>query len=171
VGNAVSSFLAARLRTIATLKCLGAPERLVFTTYFIQLAALTALGVGIGLAIGAALPFVASRRSPTSCRCGRGWRSMPAPWRPPPGFGLLVSLLFALVPLMRARSVSAATLMRGAVVQQGGRLAWRDALAIAAVAMSLAAFTIFTADSRRSPPTSFWARSAPSSPFLSWRGC
>src|SRR6266404_7016148 len=45
VGNAISSFLAARLRTIATLKCLGAPERLVFTTYFLQLAALAVLGV------------------------------------------------------------------------------------------------------------------------------
>ena len=38
VGNAISSFLAGRLRTIATLKCLGAPERLVFSTYFLQLA-------------------------------------------------------------------------------------------------------------------------------------
>jgi putative ABC transport system permease protein len=40
VGNAISSFLAGRLRTIATLKCLGAPERLVFSTYLIQLSAL-----------------------------------------------------------------------------------------------------------------------------------
>ena len=49
VGNAISSFLATRLRTIATLKCLGAPERLVFTTYFLQIAIVTALGVAIGL--------------------------------------------------------------------------------------------------------------------------
>jgi putative ABC transport system permease protein len=63
-------------------------------------------------------------------------------------FGLLVSLLFALMPLMRARRVPAATLMRGAVVATGGRLPWRDALLIGTVAMALAAFTIFTADSR-----------------------
>ena len=44
VGNAISSFLAGRLRTIATLKCLGAPERLVLSTYFLQLAALALLG-------------------------------------------------------------------------------------------------------------------------------
>ena len=48
VGNAISSFLAGRLRTIATLKCLGAPERLVFSTYLIQLAALALVGVVIG---------------------------------------------------------------------------------------------------------------------------
>ena len=52
------------------------------------------------------------------------------------------------MPLLRARRVSAATLMRGAVVQ-GGSLVWRDALLIGAVALALAAFTIFTADSRR----------------------
>ena len=49
---------------------------------------------------------------------------------------------------MRARRVPAATLMRGAVVAASGRLPWRDALLIGAVALALAAFTIFTADSR-----------------------
>src|SRR4029077_8062327 len=38
--------------------------------------------------------------------------------------------------------------MRGAVVAASGRLPWRDALLIGAVAVALAAFTIFTADSR-----------------------
>ncbi len=149
VGNAVSSFLAARLRTIATLKCMGAPERLVFATYFIQLAALTALGVGIGLVIGAVLPFVAQSLIADVLPVRARVALYAGPLATAAGFGLLVSLLFALVPLMRARSVSAATLMRGAVVHQGGRLAWRDALVIAAAAMALAAFTIFTADSRR----------------------
>ncbi|MFZ5782812.1 MAG: ABC transporter permease, partial [Pseudomonadota bacterium] len=59
VGNAVASFLAGRLRTIATLKCLGAPERLIFSTYLLQLGALALVGVAIGLAVGAALPFAA----------------------------------------------------------------------------------------------------------------
>lgn len=148
VGNAVSSFLAARLRTIATLKCLGAPERLVFTTYFIQLAALSALGVGIGLVIGAALPFLAQSVIADVLPVRARVALYAAPLATAAGFGLLVSLLFALVPLMRARGVPAATLMRGAVVEQG-RLAWRDALVIGAAALALAAFTIFTADSRR----------------------
>ena len=148
VGNAISSFLAGRLHTIATLKCLGAPERLVFTTYFLQLAALALLGVAIGVAIGAALPFLAEALIadllPVRARISLYAR----PLVTAAIFGLLVSLLFALVPLMRARRVPAATLMRGAVVGQG-RLAWRDALAIGAVAVTLAAFTIFTSDSRR----------------------
>lgn len=148
VGNAVSSFLAARLRTIATLKCLGAPERLVFSTYFIQLAALALLGIGIGLAIGAALPFVAQSVIADVLPVRARVALYAGPLATAAGFGLLVSLLFALMPLMRARGVPAATLMRGAVVEQG-RIAWRDALLVAAVALALAAFTIFTAESRR----------------------
>ncbi len=148
VGNAVSSFLAARLRTIATLKCLGAPERLVFATYFIQLAALALLGVGVGLAIGAALPFIAQSAIADILPVRARVALYVGPLTTAAGFGLLVSLLFALLPLMRARGVPAATLMRGAVVEQG-RLAWRDALLVAAVALALAAFTVFTAESRR----------------------
>ncbi|MDP2330584.1 MAG: FtsX-like permease family protein [Reyranella sp.] len=148
VGNAISSFLAGRLHTIATLKCLGAPERLVFTTYFLQLAALALLGVVIGVAVGAALPFVAQAMIADLLPVRARIALYAAPLATAAAFGLLVSLLFALVPLMRARRVPAATLMRGAVVEQRG-LAWRDALVIGAVAVALAAFTVFTADSRR----------------------
>jgi putative ABC transport system permease protein len=105
------------------------------------------VGVVAGLVIGAGLPFVAQSVIadvlPVRARVALyAW-----PLTIAAIFGLLVSLLFALMPLLRARRVSAATLMRGAVVQ-GGRLVWRDALLIGAVALALAGFTIFTAESR-----------------------
>src|SRR6266850_2250093 len=148
VGNAISSFLAGRLRTIATMKCLGAPERLIFSTYFIELAALAVLGILVGLALGAALPFLAQSVIAEVLPVRARVALYAEPLAVAASFGLLVSLLFALMPLMRARRVPAATLMRGAVVATGGRLPWRDALLIGTVAMALAAFTIFTADSR-----------------------
>ena len=149
VGNAISSFLAGRLRTIATLKCLGAPERLVFSVYLIQLTALALLGVAIGLVIGAGLPFVAQSVIADLLPVRARIDLYAGPLAIAAVFGLLVSLLFTLLPLLRARRVSAATLMRGAVVPGGGRLVWRDALLVGAVALALAAFTVFTADSRR----------------------
>src|SRR5262249_29188394 len=148
VGNAISSFLAGRLRTIAIMKCLGAPERLVFSTYFLQLAVLAVLGVLLGLVVGAALPFVAQSLIAEILPVRARVALYVEPLAIAAAFGLLVSLLFALMPLMRARRVPAATLMRGAVVPARGRLPWRDALLIGGVAMALAAFTIFTADSR-----------------------
>jgi putative ABC transport system permease protein len=148
VGNAISSFLAGRLRTIAIMKCLGAPERLVLSTYLIQLSALALLGVAIGLAIGAALPFLAQSLIAEVLPVRARVALYVEPLAIAGAFGLLVSLMFTLMPLMRARRVPAATLMRGAVVATGGRLPWRDAVLIGTVAMALAAFTIFTADSR-----------------------
>jgi putative ABC transport system permease protein len=149
VGNAIASFLAGRLRTIAILKCLGAPERLVFSTYFVQLAALALLGVLLGVAIGGALPFLAQSLIADVLPVRARVALYAEPLAIAGAFGLLVALLFTLVPLLRARRVPAATLMRGAVVAAAGRLPWRDALPILGVALALAAFTIFTADSRR----------------------
>ena len=148
VGNAISSFLATRLRTIATLKCLGAPERLVFTTYFLQLAALALLGVAIGVAVGAALPFLAQSLIADLLPVRARVALYAQPLATAAAFGILVSLLFALLPLIRARGVSAATLMRGAVVADN-RLGWRDALLIGSAAVLLAGFTVITADGRR----------------------
>ena len=149
VGNAIASFLAGRLRTIAILKCLGAPERLVFSTYFVQLAALALLGVLLGVVIGGALPFLAQSLIADVLPVRARVALYAEPLAIAGAFGLLVALLFTLVPLLRARRIPAATLMRGAVVAVAGRLPWRDALPILAVALALAAFTIFTADSRR----------------------
>jgi putative ABC transport system permease protein len=149
VGNAISSFLAGRLRTIAILKCLGAPERLVLSTYLIQLTALALLGVVIGLVIGAALPFLAQSLIADILPVRARVALYAEPLAIAGAFGLLVSLLFTLMPLLRARRVAAATLMRGAVMPASGRLPWRDALLVGIVALALAAFTIFTADSQR----------------------
>jgi putative ABC transport system permease protein len=148
VGNAVSSFLTGRLRTIATLKCLGAPERLVFVTYFIQLGALALLGVVVGVAIGAALPFLAQSTLEELLPLHARIDVYAQPLLTAGTFGLLVSLLFALLPLIRARAISAATLMRGAVVG-GRRIALRELLLIAGTAVVLAGFTIYVAPERR----------------------
>src|SRR5690606_24606219 len=57
VANSVKSYLDGRTRTIATLKCLGAPAGLVFRTYMVQIAILAGIGIAIGLAVGAAAPL------------------------------------------------------------------------------------------------------------------
>jgi putative ABC transport system permease protein len=148
VGNAISSFLTTRLRTIATLKCLGAPERLIFTTYFLQIVIVSAIGVAIGLIIGTGLPFAAqsliAELLPVRARIGIYLK----PLAMAAAFGFLVSLLFALLPLIRARAVSAASLMRGALVTSA-RLGWRDVALLAFTALVLASFTVLTASERR----------------------
>lgn len=148
VTNAVSSYLDQRVRTIATLKCLGAPARLIFQIYFIQILALTGLGLLIGLAIGAGLPaLAASILEPL------------LPFKIIPGvhaapliiaavFGVLISITFALWPLARARDIPAANLFR-AKVQPARGLPGRRYLVMSAILVAaLAALTIATANDR-----------------------
>jgi putative ABC transport system permease protein len=56
--NAVKSHIDRRRDVIATFKAVGATGRDVFTIYTTQVIVLAALGSVIGLAAGAALPFV-----------------------------------------------------------------------------------------------------------------
>ena len=59
VANAVSAYLGARMNTIATLKCLGAPARMVFWIYAIQIAVLSTIGIVIGLVVATVVPPLA----------------------------------------------------------------------------------------------------------------
>ena len=63
VANGVRAWLDARARTIATLRCLGAPVRLVFAVCLIQVLVLAAGGIVLGVAAGAALPLIGCRVS------------------------------------------------------------------------------------------------------------
>src|SRR5689334_7555195 len=58
VANAVRAFVEGKRDTVATLKTLGATGGTVVSLYLAQTMILALLGIGLGLAIGAALPFV-----------------------------------------------------------------------------------------------------------------
>ncbi len=53
VSAAVRAYLEGKVPTIATLKTLGAEGRVIFLIYLMQIGALTALGVALGLVLGA----------------------------------------------------------------------------------------------------------------------
>ncbi|HVI61482.1 MAG TPA: FtsX-like permease family protein, partial [Bradyrhizobium sp.] len=101
VANAVKSHIDRRLDVIATFKALGATGRDVFSIYLTQVILLAALGSVIGLAAGAALPFVI---------VGLFGKLLPLPVVPALHaselalsfvYGLLTALAFGLWPLGR----------------------------------------------------------------------
>lgn len=114
--GAVKSYLETKTSTIATLKCLGAPSGLVFTAYLLQVLALSALGILIGLVIGALLPLVGielvREHLPVAPRIGL----YPLALLQAASFGFLVSATFALWPLAQARETPAANLFRTNVI-------------------------------------------------------
>lgn len=112
VANAVKSYLDGKREVIATFKCLGAPGALIFRIYLIQVMALAAVGIAIGLAFGVVAPFivdaVAGDMIPIPAEMGVYW----GPLLLAAAYGVLTALAFAIWPLARAREVPATGLFR-----------------------------------------------------------
>ena len=113
VAAAVRAFLARKVGTIAILRCLGASARTLTAVYLVQALALGALGSLAGAVLG--------HRRPARCsgRCSRPFVPFDLEARAAPGAvatgllaGCLATLLFALWPLLSARAVPPAILLR-----------------------------------------------------------
>jgi putative ABC transport system permease protein len=115
VANAVRSYLDGRTATIATIKCLGAPGRLVLRIYLIQILSLALLGILAGLAVGIAIPLAAAPLLADRFGLAAASGLYPMPLTLAAGFGLLTALAFTLWPLARAREVPPAALFRDLV--------------------------------------------------------
>jgi putative ABC transport system permease protein len=112
VAAAVRAYMEEKTETIATLKTIGATGAEVFAVYLLQVGALAALGIAIGLAIGAGGPLLAgpllADRLPVPALFG----VYAAPLAEAALYGALTALVFALWPLARAREVRPARLFR-----------------------------------------------------------
>jgi putative ABC transport system permease protein len=143
VANAVKSHIDRKRDVIATLKALGATGGRVFAIYLMQVSLLSAIGAAIGIAVGAALPFViAAAFGPL----------IPLPIAPALhpdelalafAYGLLTALAFALWPLGRAHDVPVSALFRDAVAP-GRRWPRRRYIAAAALVVALLAAAAVT---------------------------
>ncbi len=148
VANGVRAWLNARARTIATLRCLGASSRLVFTVCLIQVMGLSALGVVIGLVAGAALPLLCARFLAGILPVPPVLGLYPAPMLLAAVYGLLTALCFALWPLGRAARIPGAALFRDALMPEGTRPSAQLIAANLALAISLVGLTVATATDR-----------------------
>jgi putative ABC transport system permease protein len=148
VANGTRAWLAARTRSIATLRCLGASGALVFQVAMIQLMALAALGIVAGLALGVAIPLLAAGFLqgvlPVPARIG----VYPGPLALAGLYGVLTAWTFALWPLGRAMRIPGAALFRDAVAPaRPGVSGWLVAANLA-LAAGLVGLTVLAADDR-----------------------
>jgi len=149
VANAVKSHVDRRTEVIAAFKALGATSRDVFGIYLTQVMMLAGIGSVIGLAAGAALPFVI---------VGLFGKLLPLPVIPAVHpdelalsfvYGLLTALAFGLWPLGRVRDVPVAALFREAVIAEWHRPRWRYLALMAAVVALLIAVVVGLAYDKR----------------------
>jgi putative ABC transport system permease protein len=146
IANAVATYIDRRRRVIATFKSLGATTRTIFGVHLLQVLAFSAIGVGIGIALGLLVPIALTRllgsALPIKAELVVTARSIATA----AAYGFLVVLLFTLWPLGRAGQVRAGVLFRDEVAPER-RLpgAWVVAAAGAA-GLVLAGLAILTSE-------------------------
>ena len=142
IGNAVRGHIAAKTTTIATLKCLGAPTRLVFTVYLCEIMALALMAILAAAALGALLPVAAApllaHLLPISARLG----VYPKPLALAALYGLLTTLVFALWPLAAIGRIPAGALFRDIVDRASRRVPRATLASTALLALCLATVVI-----------------------------
>ncbi|MFW5833273.1 MAG: ABC transporter permease [Pseudomonadota bacterium] len=149
IALATRSHLAGKLTTIGTLRALGGRPGWVGTLYGLQLALLGGLGITLGVALGAALPYLLAFVPATI---------LPVEVAPAPALGALVLAaaigalvlaLFAWLPLAAARRTSPASLFRGGVALDPGSITRADRLIVLGLALALVGLVFLTADAPR----------------------
>lgn len=145
-GIAVSSvtrvFVLQKIKSIAALKCLGASSRQIIAVYLVQVMALGLAGSLLGVVMArlalAALPLAAAGAAPLLAEVEYGVTASAATQGV--GIGVLVSLLFSVVPLLQVRLVKPSLLLRDEPVAAGF-----DSTRIAAMVLVSAALVALTA--------------------------
>ena len=120
VGSAVRAWLQSRMGVIATLKCLGAPSQLIYRIYLLQIMAIAAIGVAIGVTIAAIAPAATASILSQYIAVPPVIAIFPKPLFIAGAFGLLTAFIFTLLPLSRARSVRASQLFRALITPPTG---------------------------------------------------
>ncbi|HKD58339.1 MAG TPA: FtsX-like permease family protein, partial [Hyphomicrobiaceae bacterium] len=148
VANAVATYIDRRRRVIAAFKSLGATSGTILAVHLLQVLLIATIGILVGIALGFLIPVVLTAvfgdALPIKADLAVSTRSLLTGV----GYGLLVSLLFALWPLGRAEQVRAGVLFRDEVAPQRV-VPRRPILAlIVGCGLLLAGLAIFTAEAR-----------------------
>ena len=152
VSAAVRSYLDTKVPVIATLKTLGATGGMILTIYLIQIAALAALGIAVGLILGAALPLLAAPMIEARLPLPTALTLHPGPLAEAALYGALSALMFTLWPLARAEVIRPAALYRA--LEGGG---WPRGRWVGATVLILLALVGAAAWFSGLPRLSVWA--------------
>jgi putative ABC transport system permease protein len=121
-------FIQQKIKSVAVLKCVGATSRIILATYATQVACLAAagslLGVGIAALGIAAIPDRVLKLVQVQS-VGVTWSAA----LQGAAVGMLISLLFAIVPLLEVRDVKPLLLLRTDTNTTARRRGWRPVVA------------------------------------------
>ncbi len=122
VASAVQVYLKEKMNTVAILRCLGAEGKHAFRIFLIQILAIgfagSVLGALLGSGIQVLLPLVLADFLPVAVNYSISWFAVGQGIL----LGVIVSVLFALLPLLRVRSISPLHTLRASFEEKKNRL-------------------------------------------------
>ena len=135
VASAIHVYVRQKIATVAVLRCLGATAWQSFAVYLVQGFALglfgAVCGAALGLGVQSALPHLLKDVLPFEVQFTIAWAAVARGM----GAGLVICLLFTLLPLLAVRNVSPLVALRSAFVERAaGPDPWRIAIALLIVA-------------------------------------
>lgn len=149
VANAVRAYLDGKRGVIATFKSLGASGPFVFSVYLAQIMMLAGLGIAVGLVLAALMPLGATAALSSVLPIPAEAAIYPDALALAAVFGVLIALMFALLPLGRARDVPATALFREMGFDAKGQPRAVYVAAAGAIAVALALLAIWFSAERR----------------------
>ncbi|MDR9486234.1 MAG: FtsX-like permease family protein [Sediminimonas sp.] len=143
VSAAVRAYLSEKTGVIATLRTLGAERRLIFQLYFLQIGALSLIGIALGLILGGGMPMLLAPLIEARLPVPAEFTLHPGPLAEAAIYGALTALIFTLWPLARTGEVRAATLFRDAMDAGRPLPAWPFLVVTAALLAALVAVAVW----------------------------
>jgi putative ABC transport system permease protein len=143
VASAIHAHIRQKIPTVAILRCLGASARTSFSIYLVQGLGLGLLGATLGAALGLAvqltLPGLLREFLPFSLQLSVSWGALARGL----GAGLVISVLFALLPLLEVRRVSPLLTLRSAYAGNGAGRDWLQVVVFGIILIMVFAFAVW----------------------------
>lgn len=149
VSNAVHGYLNSKTNTIATFKILGAESNTIFQIYLQQIMMMSAISIILGLLAGGSLPFIFADFLESKMPIDISREFYALPLAVAAFYSILISLIFTLWPLAKAKNISARQLFRITISEPNGENLPRTyIIIIGAMVVLMLAMVFYTADYR-----------------------
>ena len=124
VASAVNAYIREKINSVAVLRCLGMKGNQTFLVFLIQIAAIGLVGAVAGAVLGSALqfliPWVLKDFLPVTVSVALSWKAILFGI----GTGLVIAVLFAMLPLLAIRQVSPLRTLRSSFEEPENKRDW-----------------------------------------------
>ncbi|HEY4248028.1 MAG TPA: FtsX-like permease family protein [Lacunisphaera sp.] len=144
VASAIQAHIRLKIPTVAMLRCLGASARTSFSIYLVQGTGLGVIGAGagalLGMAVQLALPGLLRDFLPFAFEFSVSWTAVARGL----GAGVVITILFSLLPLLEIRRVSPLLTLRSAFDgDAGNKRDWMQYILFGVIVVVVFAFAIW----------------------------